>query len=247
MSAELLVERDDVAVYHASWADLLKVLPRREDNTVCDALIVDAPYSERTHRAHDAASESAGGRRVLDYGAWSTDCVREFCEAWVPATRGWFVSITDHVLAPSWAATWERLGLYVFSPLACVQSGSRVRILGDGPAQWSTWAVVARPRTAAFAKWGALPGAYVVPPGHYDRSGVVGGKPLWLMERLVEDYTRPGELVCDPCCGGGRTLEAALRTGRRAVGGDAMREHAEIAADRCGRRMIQRPLFAEGS
>jgi DNA modification methylase len=65
------------------------------------------------------------------------------------------------------------------------------------------------------------------------------------MERLVEYYSRPGDLVCDPCCGAGTALLAALRTGRRAVGGDAMREHAELAADRCGRRMIQRPLLLE--
>jgi DNA modification methylase len=65
------------------------------------------------------------------------------------------------------------------------------------------------------------------------------------MERLVEDYSRPGDLVCDPCCGAGTTLEAALRTGRLAVGGDVLREHAELSARRVG-GMVQRPLFAGG-
>lgn len=77
------------------------------------------------------------------------------------------------------------------------------------------WIVVARPRSVEFARWGTLPGAYVLPPG---------------------------DLVCDPCCGAGTTLEAALRTGRRAVGGDAMREHAELAAARVS-RPVQRPLL----
>jgi site-specific DNA-methyltransferase (adenine-specific) len=71
---------------------------------------------------------------------------------------------------------------------------------------------------------------------------VVGGKPLWLMERLVEDYSRPGDLVVDPCCGAGTTLLAALRTGRRAIGGDVLREHAEIAARRVMQPQ-QQPLF----
>lgn len=74
---------------------------------------------------------------------------------------------------------------------------------------------------------------------------VVGGKPLWLMERLVEDYSRPGQLVVDPCCGAGTTLEAARRTGRRAIGGDVSLEHARIAADRVS-KPTQRGLFAFG-
>ncbi len=246
---ELLAKRDVADVYHADWKELLSVVPR------CDALITDCPYSERTHAGHDAASNSANGnqraesdRRALSYGAWKPSDVEQFVEAWATRVQGWFVSITDTELAPAWAAALASAGLYVFSPLACVEIGSRVRITGDGPAQWSCWAVVARPKGAAFVKWGALPGAYVCPPGHKARTmgGVVGGKPLWLMERLVEDYSRPGQLVVDPCCGAGTTVTAAIRTGRRAVGGDAMREHAELAAKAVG-GMQQAPLFCGGA
>jgi DNA modification methylase len=49
------------------------------------------------------------------------------------------------------------------------------------------------------------------------------------MSRLCEDYSRPGDLVVDPCCGAGTTLVAALRSGRRAIGGDINPEHAELA------------------
>jgi DNA modification methylase len=45
-------------------------------------------------------------------------------------------------------------------------------------------------------------------------------KPLSLMERLVKIYTRPGDLVLDPFCGSGRTLQACMNTGRRAFGID---------------------------
>lgn len=276
MTAELLVERDDVRVYHASWAELLEALPRREDGTVADALIVDAPYSERTHTGHDDGAgaanradetwvradgrreKSSAARRALSYPAWTEADVAAFVAAWTMRTSGWFVSITDHVLAPAWAREMERWGRYVFSPLACVRPGSRVRMLGDGPAQWSEFAIVSRPRDGGWLdRWRAdrtrlglpraLPGAYVVRDTEHAGSRVTGGKPLWLMERLVEDYSRPGDLIVDPCCGAGTTLLAALRTGRRAVGGDALREHAEIAADRCGRRMVQRPLLVEGT
>jgi site-specific DNA-methyltransferase (adenine-specific) len=49
---------------------------------------------------------------------------------------------------------------------------------------------------------------------------VVGGKPLWAMRALVRDYSRPGDIVCDPTAGGGTTLLAAAIEGRRAVGAE---------------------------
>lgn len=40
-------------------------------------------------------------------------------------------------------------------------------------------------------------------------------KPVWLLRRLIEQSTQPGEVVVDPFCGSGSTGEAALRSGRR--------------------------------
>lgn len=246
------------------WQDVLA-------DVECDALIVDAPYSERTHSGHDDGSAAvnrvrpaderrlrvdkrtgsiyavgANRRRSISYGFMSEDDVRTFVASWAPRTRGWFVSITDHVLAPVWSAALELAGRYTFSPLAFVAPGSRVRLGGDGPAQWSTWVVVARPRSAEFAKWGALPGAYVLPGGLADARGaaVVGGKPLWLMQALVRDYSRTGDLVCDPCAGGGTTLLAAAIEGRRAVGAECMREHYDVAQKRLARGYT--PTFSFG-
>lgn len=253
MSAELLATHADASAYHATWRELLDVLPRREDGSVCDALIVDAPYSERTHEANDGSAQRdpstmpnpEKANRPLNYACWSDEDVSSFVRAWAPATRGWFVSITDHTLARVWERELLALDRYVFAPVAFTAPGSRIRLAGDGPSNWTTWIVVARPRTREAQRWGTLPGAYVLPSGYSERMEVVGGKPLWLMERLVEDYSRPGDLVCDPCAGAGTTLLAAARTGRRAIGGDAMREHAELAAKRVS-GFVQQPLFLAG-
>lgn len=221
------------------WEDVLA-------DVECDALIVDAPYSERTHGAYRTMAEV--GRREINYAQWSADDVASFVAAWAPRTRGWFVTLTDHVLAPVWERALEQSGRYVFSPLACMEPGARVRLSGDGPAQWSVWAVVARPRTADAQKWRALPGGYVVPPNQGwrggARNGVMGSKPLWLMRALVRDYSRPGDLVCDPCAGGGTTLLAAAIEGRRAVGAECLEEHYELARKRLGRGYTP-ALFAE--
>jgi site-specific DNA-methyltransferase (adenine-specific) len=47
------------------------------------------------------------------------------------------------------------------------------------------------------------------------RDGYPTEKPVWLLRRLIEQSTEPGEMVVDPFCGGGSTGEAALRSGRR--------------------------------
>lgn len=109
------------------------------------------------------------------------------------------------------------LGRLVFPPLPLIDVGSRVRIHGDGPSPWSTFIVVARPRTEAMAAWGTLPGCYMRQEGD-ERSPVMGGKPLGVMRALVRDYSRPGDLVVDPCAGGATTLMAAVRESRCAVG-----------------------------
>lgn len=258
---EPLISRPEVQLYRAEWRELLEGLEQREDGSICDALITDTPYSERTHAGHDEAVHqvegdapaprdmyegkpssrtNTAGRKPLAYSFWTPADVDGFVDAWSPVTRGWFCTLTDHVLAPAWAAALERNDRYVFAPLACVDQGSRARLLGDGPSNWTVWLIVGRPKTLEYKNWGTLPGAYVVPKGvrgarqkrTTGKATVVGGKPLWLMERLAHDYARAGELICDPCCGAGTTLLGALRQNRRAVGGDALLEHCEIAASR---------------
>lgn len=212
------------------WQDVLQ-------DVEPDVIITDPPYSARTHGAYRAMAEV--GRREINYGEFDQGAVHAFVESWAPRTKGWFVALTDHVLAPHWEAALEAAGRYVFSPIACMEPGARVRLSGDGPAQWTCWAIVARPKTRAAQKWGALPGGYVVPANEGwragARNGVMGSKPLWLMRALVRDYSRAGDLVCDPTAGGGTTLLAALTERRRAVGAECLPAHYELAQRRLSR------------
>lgn len=47
-----------------------------------------------------------------------------------------------------------------------------------------------------------------------------GRTPSYVIWNLVERYTRPGDLVVDPFCGGGTTLDVADELGRRSRGFD---------------------------
>jgi DNA methylase len=240
---------------HATLAAAL-----REAGVMVDALIVDAPYSERTHAGHDDGVESVDlykgrpskrtpqqGRRKIDYVAWTADDVARFVSEWHALVTGWIGSLTDHVLAPVWATAMEEAHRYAFSPLACVETGSRFRATGDGPPQWSTWLVVSRPRSREWMRWATikareargarpLPGAYVGPS---ERKAVTGGKPPSLMRAIVGDYSAPGDLVCDPCAGAGTTLVAAVGLGRRAIGCEPDAGRFETACTRLAKARPQ--------
>lgn len=191
-----------------------------EPSIEVDATIVDAPYSERVSKGYNAAKRKDGkdGRRI-DYESWSPGNVGEFVAFWAPRTRGWIVSITDHELAPAWSAYLTAAGRYVFAPVPVIDGQYNVRLVGDGPASCTTWLIAARPRNATYARWGSLPGYYHRTPGD-PRSGRVGGKPIGVMRRIVSDYSRPGDVVADPCAGQATTLLAAILEGRNATGSE---------------------------
>ncbi len=52
------------------------------------------------------------------------------------------------------------------------------------------------------------------------RPAYEGATPSWIILNLLERYTREGDLVVDPFCGGGTTLDVARSLERRALGYD---------------------------
>jgi hypothetical protein len=231
-----------------------------------DAVIVDAPYGERTHGGHDDGVEATrfrpederrmrtdrrtgaayavgvNRRQAITYTHWTSDDVYEFVISWSPRCAGWFCAMTSHDLVPYWMTALDKCGRYAFAPLPVVETGSRVRLTGDGPSSWTCWLVVARPKSRDFQRWGTLPGAYIG-TGRGDRIHI-GGKDSEIMRRIVRDYSRPGDLVCDPCAGGGTTLLAAVMEGRRAIGAEMdAATHAKALARL--QRGYTPPLFVE--
>lgn len=204
----------------------------------------------KNEKAYAARKSAAGesGRNDLNYSAWSPGEVDTFCTLWVPRTAGWCVSITDDVLAQHWGGALEAEGLYRFAPLPLVETGSRVRMTGDGPSSWTCWVVVGRPKSREFASWGTLRGAYIqAAERDFNSSGgsdrIVGGKPMRSMRAIVRDYSRPAQLVVDPCAGGGVTLLAAKFEGRRAIGIEKDHSRAELCARLVRDTRHQRDLF----
>lgn len=208
------------------------------DVGVVDVLITDHPYGARTHaKSRDGEREDGYSVEGIapEYAHWTAIDVMDFAQAWSPRVRGWMVALCSHDLIPAWEAAYEAVGRYGFAPVPCVINGMSVRLGGDGPSSWTVYAMVGRPRSGEFSRWGTLPGAYT--GGREPGSEGGRGKPSWLMRAIVRDYSRAGDLVCDPLAGYGATLIAALDEGRRSIGAEL--DHA--AYDEAHRRAAQSP------
>lgn len=197
------------------WEDVLA-------DVECDSVITDPPYGARTHAG---ALDEDDGRTTISYAPWTHSDVEKFVDSWAARTRCWIVALTSHDLVPHWLSSFECNGFYAFAPIGIVIPNMGIRIQGDGPSSWTLHLCVGRRRakrlsTAPDAKgiWRSLPGGYTGPATHGMGGG--RGKPAWLCEALVRDYSDPGMLVCDPCAGYGSALVAAKKLGRRAIGAE---------------------------
>jgi site-specific DNA-methyltransferase (adenine-specific) len=73
-----------------------------------------------------------------------------------------------------------------------------------------------------------------------EKLGYMTQKPLALLERIISVSSNPGDLVLDPFCGCGTTVEAAERLGRKWVGIDVARRAIEMVEDRLDQKFQPR-------
>jgi site-specific DNA-methyltransferase (adenine-specific) len=199
-----------------------------------DLVCADPPYGARTHDGHNDGGPQIvsvtwqSTREAISYAHWTDDDVCEFVDFFAERTRGWMACMTSHDLFGSYEGAYRANGRYAFAPVGIIQK--RPRLLGDGPSSWLVHLAVSRPRNVEFARWGCLPGTYEANTCRDTK--IAGAKPVDLMRAIVRDYSRPGDLVCDPCAGGGSTLIAAVMEGRRAIGCEMDEGRFEIARKR---------------
>lgn len=209
------------------WQDVLA------DVGMVDCIITDPPYSARTHEGQRTGSNL----RVptIAYAAITPEGCRELADSWAPRTSRWAVICCDH-RAFSWhEAAWEAQDWLVFAPLL-VKSNPPPRFSGDGPTLALEFLCVARRRGIDDLP-GSLPGWYEMDVGGDRRRDdkIAGQKNVDTMRAIVRDYSRPGDLVCDPFLGSGTTAIAALSEGRRFVGSEEKPEHMAIIKRRLAR------------
>ena len=191
-----------------------------------DLTCADPPYGSRTHEGQATGEMASRGDRggvslrpPIPYDHWTATDVHAFVGFMAPRTKGWLACMTCSDLINDYRDAYENNGLVSFAPVPCVIPAMTCRMAGDGPSSWAVYLMVGRPK--ALFKWGTLRGSYSAKRGAgVKRNRCLGGKPLPLMTQIVRDYSRPGDLVCDPCAGHATTLVAAKLTGRRFIGAE---------------------------
>lgn len=233
--------KNGVDLYLGDCRDILPTLG------AVDHVITDPPFSARTHEGHDASAKGYEGfgndgadRKSLGYEFWCEADASAFVFQASQICTGWMVIFNDHILALPIQSAMERRGRYAFAPLPFYAPGSRVRLSGDGPSSWTIWIMVSR--TKAQSRWGTLPGGYLAQEGWRDRE-YMGGKPVKLMEAIVGDYSRKGDLVLDPFMGSGTTGVACVKLGRRFVGCEINPESFDKAVERIESAMNETALL----
>ena len=63
-------------------------------------------------------------------------------------------------------------------------------------------------------------------------------KPIGILDPLIRYSCPPGGLVLDPFAGSGSTLDAARRSGRRAIGIEAREDYCEAIANRLAQGVL---------
>ncbi len=197
-----------------------------------DALICDPPYSARTHEGQRTGSSIR--MPTIGYSGITKDDADELAASWSIRTTKWAVIFSDHCGFQWHEDAWTKAGWLVFAPVVMVKNNPPPRFSGDGPCLAVEFIMVARRRKRmAKADMGSRDGAYHVDVGLEGGGRTVAGrKNLGLMSAIIRDYSRPGDLVCDPFSGSGTTAIAALQEGRRFVGSEAKPEHHAIAMRR---------------
>lgn len=192
-----------------------------------DHVITDPPYSENTHKNAQTNADKAQGKKLMTFDSITVEKLREFfgsfsVERWVIATMEW-----RHVGAleaePPNGLKFLRFGVWV-------KTNGMPQISADRPAQgWEAIAYMHSRREASRWNGGGKSGNYVgaIEPGKHPTN-----KPLPLLMQFVRQFTDNGEVIFDPFAGGGTTLVAAKKMGRRAIGIELDAEHVETCSER---------------
>lgn len=225
MSDRVLLADGAIDLRLGRWQDVLA------DVVECDAVITDPPYVGAATRggvsitlvkgrSSRMGAAARGGGSIMGYAPLTREQASDLVSRAKLIARHRIFIFNDW---PGWSTIWPMLH-------------------GDGwrsPCHPVVWAKppgtflpaggsASLPKSCEFAivgfrvndQRGSPSVAHYTTEAGHRRSGdmeVVGGKPLGLMRAIVRDYTRPGDLVVDPFCGGGTTALACAMEGRRCI------------------------------
>jgi DNA modification methylase len=200
-----------------------------------DHCITDPPYGENVHRNQ---FDSGGGIKAqptkLDFAPLQAYQAYVYAKEIARVTKGWILAFCQAEMVGDWKSAFIAAGCIYKRCCVWVKPGARPQLSGDRPGQGfecivCAWAGKGR---SIWNGRGKL-GIYKAPiPRGKARFGHPTAKPLDLMEQLVSDFTKPGEIILDPFSGSGSTHVAAKKLGRRSWGYELDENYVAVANER---------------
>lgn len=214
-----------VTLFNADCRDVLASVP-----FTVSAVITDPPFSEYTHCNAKSNRDVGHGNKAIDFKAIDFKAIEELLAELGSRCSRWFIATLDwrHIaqLERATPAAWEfvRFGVWV-------KTNPMPQISADRPANgWDGIAYLHNRSEKKRWNGGGNHGNWI---GSVVTDGLhPTGKPLAMIQNLVERFTDLGDTILDPFSGSGTTLRAAKDLGRKAIGIELEEKYCEIAAKR---------------
>ncbi len=182
----------------------------------------DAEYIERDYRHDDGdgrgpwrrgdlTAAKPGGDVSYDWrvkqspdGEWSADPAAEYLDP----QPGWSYRAAKPYSGRFWA--------YSHANMLAMEQEGKIRYTRTGNPEYKRF-LSEMPGAPVSNNWDDI---RAINSGAAERLGYPTQKPIALLERIIEASSNPGDVVFDPFCGCGTTVDAAQRLGRRWIGID---------------------------
>jgi len=205
-------ERDGIVIYHGDCRDILPTL----DLAPVGFLLADPPYNAKDIGRHQRAVLSISG---VEYQA--------FCRDWFNAVdviprKAVTPGIANLWLYPpaTWVLCWHKPAAVGYNALGSLNVWEPVLLYGKPVGRFKQDYWQGNPRTPEVGQNHVCP------------------KPLGLWRWLVNEMTKPGDLILDCFLGSGTTVRAAKDLGRRAIGIDIDESACELAVKRLAQEVL---------
>ncbi len=205
-----------------------------------DHVITDPPYEAEAHTLQRMTPRGPGkGKSAPESKPIEFDPItqeeREASGVEIPRlARRWMIVFCQVEAVAAWRLELETNGARYRRCCVWVKPDAQPQLSGNMPAMGYETFVAAHSPGRFRWNGGGRPGVYSVNRKHpASRANChPTEKPEELMERIVRDFTDPGDLILDPFAGSGTTGVAAIRLGRRFIGWERDPKYHAIAVKR---------------
>lgn len=236
---------DGVTLYLGDCREVLPLLAN------VDHIITDPPYEDELHKVFGSARaiRTDGKKRsrhdTLGFVGVNADR-SEFSKLMVDASNGWLIAFSLAEGIRAWRDDIQTAGGKWDQTIFWVKPDSTPRFNGQGPARAAECAAVAW-CGKGHRGWnaGGKRGLYTHCVNVNRQGEHPTEKPLPLMSEIILDFTKHGDLICDPFMGGGTTAVAAIKTGRHFVGIETEGRYFDLACRRIAAALDEPDMFID--